>query len=78
MLPNQVFAAFVTTFDSRQACAAQLRCSYALVAAIVNGHRSVSKDIADKANSLRPEFTRDALLFGTDDEASATLPAKAA
>lgn len=27
MPPNQVFAAFVATFGSRQACAAQRRCS---------------------------------------------------
>lgn len=67
---QQVFQEFVNTFESRRACADALGRSYPLVCALVNGGRAVSKDIAEAANKLRPQFTREALLFG-DPQAKA-------
>lgn len=67
---QQVFQAFVATFESRRACADALGCSYPLVCALVNGGRSVSKEIAESAHRLRPQFTRESLLYG-DPQAKA-------
>lgn len=65
---KQVFQQFVDTFESRRDCAKALGCSYVLVCSILNGARSVSKEIAARANELRPQFSRDALVFGDPED----------
>lgn len=61
---QDVFQQFVDTFGSRRECAIALGCSYVLVCSILNGARAVSKEIAERANELRPQFAREALVFG--------------
>lgn len=67
----QVFAEFVSKFDSKREAAAALGCSYQLVDHILNGRRAVSRQIAERAFEYsRGEFTKSALMFG-DESAEA-------
>ena len=68
---QQVFAEFIATFPSRKDAANALGCSYVLICKVLNGERGISKELAEKIQTVSAgRYSRERMLWGDEQSAN--------